>query len=133
VLLEDFDLFRSFFAVTERVQGLSHLRIFDRASHQPLHEISFPEPAYRAAAESNAEFDATTYRYSYQSLVTPASVYQFSVATGQSALLKQAEIPGGFDRSLYASERIPSITVVMVAPAAQVRTACAPLPLIDCT
>ena len=116
VMLEDFDLFRSFFAVTERVQGLPHLRIFDRASHHPLHEISFPEPAYRAAAESNADFDATTCRYSYQSLVTPASVYQFAVATGKSTLLKQAEIPGGFDRSLYASERIlaPSHDGVLV-------------------
>ncbi len=106
VMLEDFDLFRSFFAVTERVQGLPHLRIFDRPSAQPLQEITFPEPAYRAAAEINAEFDATTYRYSYQSLITPASVYQYDVATAKSMLLKQAEVPGGFDRSLYASERI---------------------------
>jgi oligopeptidase B len=106
VMLEDLDLFRSFFVVTERVQGLPHLRIFHRASNQPVQEIVFPEPAYRAAADINAEFDATTYRYSYQSLVTPASVYQYDVASATSTLLKQAVVPGGFDRSLYASERI---------------------------
>jgi oligopeptidase B len=45
-------------------------------------------------------------RYSYQSLVTPASVYEYDVATGVSTLLKQQEVPGGFDRELYASERV---------------------------
>ncbi len=106
IMLEDVDLFRGFFAVTERIHGLPHLRIFDRSSAQPLQEIAFPEPAYRAAAEINAEFDATTYRYSYQSLVTPASVYLYDVTAAKSTLLKQAIVPGGFDRSLYTSERI---------------------------
>ncbi len=47
-----------------------------------------------------------TFRYSYQSLVTPSSVYEYDVATGASTLLKQQEIPGDFDRTLYASERV---------------------------
>ncbi len=46
------------------------------------------------------------YRYAYQSLVTPASVFEYDVATGESKLLKQLEVPGGFDRERYASERI---------------------------
>ncbi len=69
-------------------------------------EIAFPEPAYSAHPHINRIFDATTFRYGYQSLVTPSSVYEYDVATGASTLLKQLEIPGGFDRTLYASERI---------------------------
>ena len=68
--------------------------------------ISFPEPAYTAQAHINREFDTSAFRYSYQSLVSPASVYEHDVSTGNSTLLKQQEIPGGFDRERYASERL---------------------------
>ena len=46
------------------------------------------------------------FRYAYQSLVTPSSVYEYDMRNGESTLLKQVEIPGGFDRSLYGSERV---------------------------
>ena len=69
-------------------------------------EIAFPEPAYSAHPHINRIFETTTFRYGYQSLVTPSSVYEYDVATGASTLLKQLEIPGGFDRTLYASERV---------------------------
>jgi oligopeptidase B len=105
VMLEDFDLFRNFNVLCERVQGLPHLRILDLVGDRPPQEIAFPEPAYQATPGANREFDVKAYRYNYQSLVTPSSVYQFDVATAQSTLLKQVEVPGGFDRALYASER----------------------------
>ena len=69
-------------------------------------EIAFPEPAYSAHPHINRIFETTTFRYGYQSLVTPSSVYEYDVPTGASTLLKQLEIPGGFDRTLYASERV---------------------------
>ena len=47
-----------------------------------------------------------SYRYGYTSLVTPSSVFQYDLATNESTLLKQVEVPGGFDRSFYTSERI---------------------------
>jgi oligopeptidase B len=78
----------------------------DGPTFTPAGEISFPEPAYSAQPHINRIFDTPTFRYAYQSLVTPASVYEYNVATGASTLLKQLEIPGGFDRTQYASERI---------------------------
>jgi oligopeptidase B len=54
----------------------------------------------------NRVFDATTFRYAYESLVTPGSVFEYDVATRSSTLLKQLEVPGGFDRTCYASERV---------------------------
>ncbi|MGO9438335.1 MAG: S9 family peptidase [Terracidiphilus sp.] len=110
VMLEDVDLFAGFFVACEREDGLPRLRLWSFAAQGPeakqVSEIAFPEPAYSASPHINRIFDTTTYRYAYQSLVTPSSVYKYDVASGISTLLKQVEIPGGFDRSLYASDRI---------------------------
>ena len=110
IMLEDVDLFEGFFVACEREGGLPRLRIarFTGAGAEfaPAGEIAFPEPAYSAHPHVNREFAATTFRYAYQSLVTPSSVYEYDPATSVSTLLKQMEIPGGFDRSLYASERV---------------------------
>ena len=114
VMLEDVDLFAGFFIACEREDGLPRLRLWKFAGDgagfgnqaAPAGEIAFPEPAYSAHPHINRIFETTTFRYGYQSLVTPSSVYEYDVATGASTLLKQLEIPGGFDRTLYASERV---------------------------
>lgn len=116
VMLEDIDLFRGFFVACERYNGLPRLRVFDlsadadssaaRFSLSDPREISFPEPTYSATPGANHEFDVQTYRYSYQSLVTPGSVFQYELTSGANILLKQVQVPGGFDRMLYTSERI---------------------------
>ncbi|RXH55273.1 S9 family peptidase [Granulicella sibirica] len=109
VPLEDFDLFKDFFVTSTRRQGLPVLEVYpfladgSKGVPQP---IAFPEPTYTAGAHANPEFATSVFRYSYQSLVAPASVYEYTVATGASLLLKQQEVPGGFDRELYASERV---------------------------
>jgi oligopeptidase B len=110
VMLEDVDLFAGFFIACEREAGLPRLRLWrfsgDGPEAAPAGEIAFPEPAYSAQPHINRVFETTTFRYSYQSLVTPSSVYEYDVETGASTLLKQLEVPGGFDRTLYASERV---------------------------
>ncbi len=110
VMLEDVDLFAGFFVACEREDGLPKLRLWKFAGEGPeaarAGEIAFPEPAYSAGPQVNRIFDTTKFRYSYQSLVTPGSVYEYDVESGGSTLLKQVEIPGGFDRTLYASERV---------------------------
>jgi oligopeptidase B len=110
VMLEDVDLFAGFFMACEREDGLPRLRLWrfagDGAEAAQTGEIAFPEPAYSAHPHINRVFDAASFRYAYQSLVTPSSVFEYDVATGASTLLKQLEVPGGFDRTLYASERI---------------------------
>jgi oligopeptidase B len=113
VMLEEVDLFASFFVACEREKGLPRLRLWrfdgDEAEVEPAGEINFPEPAYSAEPHVNRIFEARSFRYGYQSLVTPSSVYEYDVATGASTLLKQQEVPGGFDRALYASERVHAI------------------------
>jgi oligopeptidase B len=110
VMLEDIDLFASFFVACEREDGLPQLRLWRFAADGPeaerAGEIAFPEPAYNAAPHVNRIFETTKFRYGYQSLVTPSSAFEYDVTTHDSVLLKQLEVPGGFDRTLYASERV---------------------------
>ncbi|MCU1322954.1 MAG: Oligopeptidase [Acidobacteriaceae bacterium] len=107
--LEDFDVFHSFCVSSRRELGLPTLTVTQFGEAARLGEsrtINFPEPVYSAGAHANREFETTSYRYSYQSLVSPASVYEYNIQTGDSTLLKEQEVPGGFDRKLYASERV---------------------------
>lgn len=104
-MLEDVDLFEDFYVASQRENGLPHLHVHQFASGE-TREITFPEPAYTAYPHVNREFKTDKFRYSYQSLVTPSSIYEYDVKTEESVLLKQQEVPGGFDRSLYQSERI---------------------------
>ncbi|MGA9720340.1 MAG: S9 family peptidase [Acidobacteriaceae bacterium] len=108
VMLEDVDLFATFAAIETRSNGLPHIEIapFDGARFRAAREITLPEPVYSVHGGTNPDFQTTSYRYGYQSLVTPASVYELDIATHESALLKQQEVPGRFDRTLYASERV---------------------------
>jgi oligopeptidase B len=109
IMLEDVDLFARFFVSCEREDGLPRLRLWsftenDRAIQS--NEIRFPEPVYSAFPHINREFDTDKFRYAYQSLVTPSSVYEYELGSGNSTLLKQVEVPGGFNRELYGSERV---------------------------
>ena len=107
--LEDVDLFSGFFVASYRERGLPVMRVFsltDEGLPGERKDIRFPDPAYEADGDVNRDFAATTYRYAYQSLVRPPSVFEYDVRTGASALLKQHEVPGGFDASLYSSERL---------------------------
>src|SRR5215469_13932816 len=107
--LEDFDVFDSFCVGSRRELGLTALEVHRFESDGSLGEpkkISFPEPTYTAQGSINREFVTEKFRYSYQSLVSPPSTYDYDVQTGSSALLKQQEVPGGFDPARYGSERV---------------------------
>lgn len=107
--LEDFDVFDRFCVLSKREKGLTTLSVASFGSDNQLQaerKIDFPEPAYTAMGHVNREFMTTKFRYSYQSLVSPASVYDYDVEAETSTLLKEQEIPGGFDRANYASERL---------------------------
>ncbi|HEU5340928.1 S9 family peptidase [Edaphobacter sp.] len=109
VPLEDFEVFQSFCVSSRRRLGLPVLTVDFIGADGGLgesREIAFPEPTYSAGAQVNREFDTQMFRYAYQSLVSPASVYDYDIHAGTSKLLKQQEVPGGFDRARYGSERL---------------------------
>jgi len=105
VPLEHIDLFADFYVLTQRVAGLPVFRVV-QFSDGSSKTIQFPEPAYFATSAANMEFKTDRFRYNYQSLVTPPSVFDYNVTTHVSTLLKENEVPGGFDRNNYVSERV---------------------------
>ena len=64
---------------------------------QASHRISTDEPDYALSLAANPEFDTTTVRFNYQSMVTPSSVYDYDMTTRQRTLLKRTEVLGGYD------------------------------------
>lgn len=105
VLLERVELFRDFIVVSERNEGLNHIRIIDRVSDEQ-HYLDFGEPAYVAFIAQNPEFDSETLRYGYSSLTTPFSTFDYNMKTGERELLKQTEVLGNFDLNNYVTERL---------------------------
>ena len=105
VLLEDVEVFKDFVVLQEKQAGLNRLRVHGFSDGR-WKEVAFPEPVYTAFASGTPEFDSKALRYSYQSLTTPPSVYDYDMAAGTSVLLKREEVLGGFDPGRYVSERL---------------------------
>jgi oligopeptidase B len=105
VMLDDTDFFKNYYVLYERENGLPQIRVSDLRSGQSR-RIDFPEPAYAAYSYVNKVYDTTEFRYGYQSPITPASVFAYDMEKGTSALLKQKEVPGGYDRTKYQVEQI---------------------------
>jgi oligopeptidase B len=105
VMLQGAMLYKDHLVLYERADGLPRIRV-TRVGANDWQTIPFPEPAYSVFPSGNPEFDTTTLRYTYQSFVTPSSVFEYDMTTGRTTLLKETEVLGGYDRTRYVSERI---------------------------
>ena len=105
VFVESVELFRDFAVVLERHGGLRRLRVHPLDGRE-AHDVDFPEPAYGVVFEENPEFATHTIRFTYSSLITPDSVYDYDVTTRARELKKRDEVLGGYDPSLYSVERV---------------------------
>ncbi len=104
VMLEDVEVFANHYVTHGREGGLIRLRITQLASGAE-HHVEFPEPTYEVSPDHNHEFITRMYRFRYQSLITPASVFDYDVHTRERTLLKQTEVLGGYNPARYRSER----------------------------
>lgn len=102
--VDNFELFRDYLVVNERKEGLRQLRII-RWKDKQEHYLKFDEPAYTATISVNPELDTPVLRYSYTSLTTPASTYDYDMNTRKSTLRKQQAVLGGFKKEDYVTER----------------------------
>ncbi|CAN1213205.1 S9 family peptidase [Tumidithrix helvetica PCC 7403] len=103
--LEGIEEFKDFLVIYERIQGLERIKILSLLDHQ-AHYIEFDDPTYAIGGSSNYEFDTHVFRFAYTSMVQPLSVYDYDMRSRTKTILKQEEVPGGYDSSLYTSERI---------------------------
>ena len=136
IRIDGMDCFKDFVVVHERQDGLVRLRVHDTRDVQasgavpggadtgdsststtdhgdegvgglgPAFEIEMPEPVYEAGGGANAEFDTRRYRFGYTSMVTPPSIFELDVDSGERELLDQLPVLGDVDLSAYTTERI---------------------------
>jgi oligopeptidase B len=105
VNVEAITFFAGHAVVSEREGGLTHLRVIDMHTRQS-HRITAEEPDYAMGMAANPEFDTTTLRFNYQSMVTPSSVYDYDMRTRERTLLKRQEVLGGYDPRQYEARRV---------------------------
>ena len=105
VLIEDVDVFSNHIVITGRSQGLTQMEVIDRNSRE-VYLIDFGETVFQASSGDNYEFETAVFRYDYESLTTPDSVFDYDLDNKQRRLVKQEDVLGGFDRNDYESERL---------------------------
>ncbi|RYG41896.1 MAG: S9 family peptidase, partial [Chitinophagaceae bacterium] len=105
VLIQNFDVFKNFMAVSERKDGLTQLHIIDTRNGE-AHFLSFGEPTYASGLGYNPGYETELLRFNYTSLTTPPSVYDYNMASRKKVLLKQQPVLGDFDPDNYESERV---------------------------
>ena len=98
------EIFKDHLVLNERKDGLRGLRVINQKNGQDEY-INFGEQTYTARISVNEEFNTNILRYGYTSMVTPSSTYDYNMDTGEISLMKQQEVVGGYDQSLYRSER----------------------------
>ena len=104
ILIDDLEAFKDFLVVYERKNGLQTIR-YQTTKDKKFHSIKFPEPVYSYSQGSNPEYDTKLLRYTYTSLTTPSSVFDFDMTTQKTELKKQYEVLGDFDSKNYKAER----------------------------
>lgn len=104
IMLEGVDLFQHYCVRYERDRGLEQL-VITHLDSGDTHRIAFDEPAYRLSGEANPEWETQTFRYVYESMTTPDTVYDYDMATRQRLLLKRRPVLGDFDPAHYVTER----------------------------
>ncbi|MFH6604088.1 S9 family peptidase [Maribacter algicola] len=106
VLLEDVEIFKEYFVLSERENGLNRLKI-NRWDGKDAYYLPFESETYTANVSTNPDFNTEILRYSYNSLGTPASVIDFNMRTQEKEIKKEQEVLGGkFDKADYVEKRV---------------------------
>lgn len=105
VLLEDLELFQSYMVLNERKGGLNHIRIIPNDGEEEYF-LPFDESAYMAGTGNNPMYESEWLRFTYQSMTTPGSVFDYNMRTGEKILRKEQEVLGDFDKTHYRTVRI---------------------------
>ncbi|MBX2927733.1 MAG: S9 family peptidase [Saprospiraceae bacterium] len=105
VKIEGMEVFDQFLSVEVRSEGLQELRVMSLKDGS-MQSVAFPEPVYTVFSSTNREYASTQLRYGYMSLNRPNSTYDYDMVTGKSTLLKQQEIPSGFNPDDYEVKRL---------------------------
>ncbi|HEY0429146.1 MAG TPA: S9 family peptidase [Pyrinomonadaceae bacterium] len=109
VKIDALNFFKNFAVVSERENGLEYLKVIDMKGKRKAKRIQTDEEVYTMSLGTNPEFDTDAIRYNYASMITPNSTYEYNFKTGKTELLKQMEIPSGYDKTQYETKRLWAI------------------------
>jgi len=109
VKIDGINFFKDYAVVSELENGLEYIRVMDRKTRRASQRIETPESVYTMGLSTNPEYDTPIIRYNYSSMITPSSTYEFDFKTRQSKLIKQQEIPSGYDKTQYETKRVWAI------------------------
>ncbi len=104
VYFEDFDIFQNYLVASEKVEGITKLRVMPWQGGE--YYIDFEEEVYTTYSGTNVDFNTEVFRFGYTSMTTPNSTFDFNMKTKERTLLKQQEVLGGFDKNNYETKRI---------------------------
>ena len=109
IKIEGISFFRDYAVVSELENGLEYIKVMDRKTKRANMRIPTSESVYAMGLSGNPEYDTPYIRYSYSSMITPNSTFEFNLKTRQSELVKQQEIPSGHNRDNYETTRVWAI------------------------
>ena len=104
VFFDNFEILKDYLVVTERIEGINQLRVIPWNGEEYF--INFDEEVYTVSPNVNLDFDTDVFRFSYTSMTTPNSIYDYNLKTKERTLLKQDEVLGGFNKDDYETKRI---------------------------
>jgi oligopeptidase B len=104
-LIENVVVFQDYLVVTIVENGLTQMEVIDRSSGATK-RIDFGEEVYTAYADDNYEFESDLFRYTYESMTTPESTYDYDLTTERHELIKERPVIGSFDRNDYETKRL---------------------------
>ncbi len=105
VLLSSVETFENHLVLYGRKGGFKHINVTDLRTNES-HDITFPEPVYTYWSSDNPEFEGNTIRFTYSSMITPRTVYDYNLDTKKLDTKKVYEVKGGFEKSDYVVERL---------------------------
>nr|WP_321485858.1 S9 family peptidase [uncultured Draconibacterium sp.] len=104
VFFDNFEILKDYLVVNERIEGINQLRVIPWEGKE--YYIDFDEEVYTVSPNVNLDFDTDVFRFSYTSMTTPNSIYDYNLKTKERKLLKQQEVLGGFNKDDYETKRI---------------------------
>jgi oligopeptidase B len=101
--IQTYEVFESYVAVNERSGGLMKLRVKSWNGKNDF-LIASSEPSYVMELVRTPNIETTKVRYTYTSLTTPRTTYEYDMASGEKTILKTESVLGGFDSANYKTE-----------------------------
>lgn len=106
IKIEGIDFFKDYAVVSELENGLEYIKVMDMKTKRAATRIPTPESVYTMGLSGNPEYDTDSIRYNYSSMITPNTTYEYNFKTRKSVVLKQQEIPSGYDKTQYETKRV---------------------------